>query len=329
MTRRIDDAAQAVYRLMLTDHQLDVEGLAERLDLTGEQVRAALDQLAGLRLLRPCEEGDPGELSGNLRPVDPRVGLPALLRHYESVQQRAQLEFERRQAEISGMLAQFRDESAREDSQLERLLGMATVEARMEELVGGVRDELLTFSPGGAQSAASLQASRPDNEALLARGVTMRTVYLDSVRKDRATVQHAEWLTGLGCEVRTAPALPLRMLVIDRQVALVPIDPANTLKGAVQISSPGVLAALVSLFDQTWSDATPFGAPRERDEQGLTRQEQELLRLLGQGYTDEAAGKHLGLSLRTARRMMADLMDRLGARSRFEAGLLAGRRGWL
>ncbi|MFF9667571.1 helix-turn-helix transcriptional regulator, partial [Streptomyces althioticus] len=85
----------------------------------------------------------------------------------------------------------------------------------------------------------------------------------------------------------------------------------------------------VSLFEQTWSDATPFGAPRERDEEGLTRQEQELLRLLGQGYTDEAAGKHLGVSLRTTRRMMADLMDRLGARSRFEAGLLAGRRGWL
>ncbi|MFH9353577.1 LuxR C-terminal-related transcriptional regulator [Kitasatospora sp. NPDC017646] len=329
MTRGIDDAAQAVYRLMLTDHQLDVEGLAGKLGLTADQVRAALDQLAGLRLLRPCEDDVQGEPSGALRPVDPRVGLPALLRYYESVQQRAQLEFERRQAEISGMLAQFRDESAREDSQLERLLGMATVQARMEELVGAVRDELLTFSPGGAQSAASLQASRPDNEALLARGVTMRTVYLDSVRKDRATVQHAEWLTGLGCEVRTVPALPLRMLVIDRRVALVPIDPANTLKGAVQISSPGVLAALVSLFEQTWSDATPFGAPRERDEEGLTRQEQELLRLLGQGYTDEAAGKHLGVSLRTTRRMMADLMDRLGARSRFEAGLLAGRRGWL
>ncbi|MFJ8474036.1 hypothetical protein [Kitasatospora sp. NPDC094011] len=59
-------------------------------------------------------------------------------------------------------------------------------------------------------------AGRPDNEALLARGVTMRTVYLDSVRKDRATVQHAEWLTGLGCEVRTAPALPLRMLALRR-----------------------------------------------------------------------------------------------------------------
>ncbi|MFD7454659.1 LuxR C-terminal-related transcriptional regulator [Kitasatospora sp. NPDC059827] len=328
MTRGIDDAAQAVYRLMLTDPQLDVEGLADKLGLGGAQVRAALDQLADLRLLRPSEAEAPGTPSGGLRPVDPRVGLPALLRYYESVQQRAQLEFERRQAEISGMLAQFRDESA-EDSQLERLLGMATVAARMEELVSSVQDELLTFAPGRARPAASLQASRPDNEELLARGVSMRTVYLDAVRKDRATVLHAEWLTGLGCEVRTVPALPLRMLVIDRRVALVPIDPANTLKGAVQISSPGVLTALVSLFDQTWSDATPFGAPRERDEEGLTRQEQELLRLLGQGYTDEAAGKHLGISLRTTRRMMADLMDRLGARSRFEAGLLAGRRGWL
>ncbi|MFJ8627641.1 LuxR C-terminal-related transcriptional regulator [Kitasatospora sp. NPDC093550] len=328
MTDEIDDAAQAVYRLMLTDHHLDAKGLAHELGFAESRVRAALDQLADLRLLRPSEEL-PGELPGGLRPVDPRVGLPALLRHYESVQQRAQQEFERRQTAITNLLAEYRDESAREDSQLERLIGLATVQARLDELVRSVCAELLTFNPGGAQSAASLQASRPGNEELLARGVAMRTVYLDSVRKDRATVQHAEWLTGLGCEVRTVPALPLRMMVIDRRVALVPIDPANTRKGAVQISSPGVITALLSLFEQTWADATPFGAPRERDEQGLTRQEQELLRLLGQGYTDEAAGKHLGLSLRTVRRMMADLMDRLGARSRFEAGLLAGRRGWL
>lgn len=69
--------------------------------------------------------------------------------------------------------------------------------------------------------------------------------------------------------------------------------------------------------------------PPQRDEQGLTGQEQELLRLLGQGFTDEMASKRLGLSLRTARRMMADLMELLGARSRFEAGLLVGGRGWL
>jgi hypothetical protein len=35
------------------------------------------------------------------------------------------------------------------------------------------------------------------------------------------------------------------------------------------------------------------------------------------------------VSLRTARRMMADLMSRLDSRSRFQAGSEAVKRGWL
>jgi DNA-binding NarL/FixJ family response regulator len=53
------------------------------------------------------------------------------------------------------------------------------------------------------------------------------------------------------------------------------------------------------------------------------------LKLPAQGLTDEAAAARLGVSHRTARRMMAELMERLGARSRFEAGLRAAQRGWL
>ncbi|ANP48407.1 helix-turn-helix transcriptional regulator [Streptomyces griseochromogenes] len=327
--RGIDSAAQAVYRLMLTDHQLGVEELSTRLGIGEDEVRAALDRLADLRLLRPSDEV-PGEAPGGLRPVDPRVGLAALLQHNESLRLRREQEFEESQAAITRMLAEYRDESAGEENhRIERLLGMATVQARLEELTRSISTECLSFSPGGAQSAASLEASRPLNSDALSRGVQMRAVYLDSVRKDRATTRHAEWLTELGGQVRTVPALPLRMIIFDREIALVPLDPANTRKGAVQITSVGVITALISLFEQVWADATPLGTPQERDERGLTRQERELLRLLGQGYTDEAAGKHLGLSLRTVRRMMADLMERLGARSRFEAGLYAGRRGWL
>jgi DNA-binding NarL/FixJ family response regulator len=82
-------------------------------------------------------------------------------------------------------------------------------------------------------------------------------------------------------------------------------------------------------FEQLWHKATPFGAGRARDDEGLTSQERVLLVLLSQGMTDEVAARRLGLSLRTVRRMMADLMDRLGAKSRFEAGMRASQRGWL
>ncbi|MFI7207911.1 helix-turn-helix domain-containing protein [Micromonospora aurantiaca (nom. illeg.)] len=55
----------------------------------------------------------------------------------------------------------------------------------------------------------------------------------------------------------------------------------------------------------------------------------KLLRVLAGGLTDEALGKRLGRSLRTVRRMMAELMDRVGARSRCEAGAKAAQLGWV
>ncbi|MYU47954.1 hypothetical protein GTV15_12550, partial [Streptomyces sp. SID7803] len=43
----------------------------------------------------------------------------------------------------------------------------------------------------------------------------------------------------------------------------------------------------------------------------------------------EAVSRHLSISLRTVRRHMSALMERLDAGSRFEAGLKAARNGWL
>ncbi|MCM1965674.1 helix-turn-helix transcriptional regulator [Streptomyces sp. G1] len=61
----------------------------------------------------------------------------------------------------------------------------------------------------------------------------------------------------------------------------------------------------------------------------MNPQESTIIALLAQGHTDESIAKRLGVSQRTARRIAADLMERLGARSRFEAGVRCVQRGWL
>lgn len=90
----------------------------------------------------------------------------------------------------------------------------------------------------------------------------MRTVYLDSVRNDSVTTEYAEWLTNLGGEVRTVPSLPVRMLIFDRKTVIVPADPQNTRKGAVQLTEPGVVVGLAGLFDQIWESAAPWAPTR-------------------------------------------------------------------
>lgn len=52
-----------------------------------------------------------------------------------------------------------------------------------------------------------------------------------------------------------------------------------------------------------------------------------MLRALGSGATDTAAAKELGMSVRTYRRRVAELLDTLDAGSRFQAGVRAGELG--
>lgn len=54
-----------------------------------------------------------------------------------------------------------------------------------------------------------------------------------------------------------------------------------------------------------------------------------MIRWAAAGETlNSGVSRRIGVSLGTVRRSMAALMERLGARSRFETGLRATQRGW-
>lgn len=61
----------------------------------------------------------------------------------------------------------------------------------------------------------------------------------------------------------------------------------------------------------------------------LTPSEHGLIKMLAQGHKDEACARNLDVSVRTVRRMVADLTERVGAGSRFEPAILAARGGWI
>ena len=67
-----------------------------------------------------------------------------------------------------------------------------------------------------------------------------------------------------------------------------------------------------------------IGAPAPTD---LESRERVLIELLNDGYTDSAIARKMGVSDRTIRRLNAQLMRKLGARSRFEAGVMATKMG--
>ncbi|SNS32649.1 regulatory protein, luxR family [Streptosporangium subroseum] len=321
----IGSTEETVYRTILENPSYGVTELSLELGWPVHQIRSTLDELARLSLLRPSwEEPDV------LRLVRPEVGLAALLAREEAALLARQQEIERSRTTVAQMIATYADQNpARPSEDSETLVGIDMIRSRIEELTADCRQELLGFEAQGAQTSDNIEASRPLDEALLRRGVAIRTIYLDSVRNDQPTTGYALWLTEHGGQVRTAPSLPLRMVIFDRRTALLPMDPEDSSAGAVLLRGAGTVAALVALFEKTWETANPLGEEHRRDERGLSNQEREILRLLSIGLTDDAVARRLDVSVRTLRRVTAALMERLDARSRFQAGYLAAARGWL
>ncbi|MFE4958056.1 LuxR C-terminal-related transcriptional regulator [Streptomyces sp. NPDC056653] len=318
-----------LYRAVLAHPGLSAEDLADNLRWPAERVRSALNECVRLSLIRPS-----WETPGTLRPVPPDVGLQALLARQEAEILERQRQMTDARVEVSRLVHEYAEAQWESHHiETERIEGIDEIRSRIEELSHSCRDSLLAFHPGGGQSASSRAAGRPLSETLQSRGVVMHTIYLDSIYNDPESVDYARWLVRSGNHVRTTASLPSRMLIFDREQAVVPIDPEDSGAGALVFRSAGILANLCELFDQVWDKAVPLsGRKRPRqpaEENELTSQEKAVLRLLGEGLTDEVVARRLGVSVRTGRRITADLMGRLGAKSRFQAGMRAVESGWL
>lgn len=157
----------------------------------------------------------------------------------------------------------------------------------------------------------------------LRRGVRYRILLPETVLANPALALRLGRLAQSGAEVRTVANLPAEATIIDGKLALMPVSQGPEL---AVVRLPGMVRAVVALFEQLWANAGPLTTTQVT---GLTNRERELLALLSAGCTDESAAARLGISVRTVRRMMSAIMAGLGARSRFQAGLKAADRGLL
>jgi DNA-binding CsgD family transcriptional regulator/sugar-specific transcriptional regulator TrmB len=319
----LEHGAELVYRLILEHPTWGVGEVSQHLAWPEEEVRFALDTLADLKLVRPLSDNP-----DRFRPVSPQVGLTALLVRTEAELTRRQSQIEASRAAVSALASEYGVGSDYAPEVIERHEGSEAVRVRLAELTEAAETEVVSFQPG-AHPMAALTSGQPLDRSLFDRGVLMRTIRQEIFRNDPSTLAHVRWLNSCGALVRAVPTLPMRLVIVDQQCALVPLDPVDSARGALELRSAGAVAAMRALFDQFWSVATPWDEPTKRDQHGLSRREQELLKLLAAGHTDEVVSRKLGLSLRTVRRMTSDLMERLGAQSRFQAGANAAQRHWL
>lgn len=323
-TLGLDTASEQVYRAMIRYPQDSKAELAARLGLSEEDVGRAMGRLSSLALVN-----DSANPSG-FRAVGASIGMELLLARQRAELASQQERIEASQAAAAQLIAECSDMGAESSTSIgEELRGIEEIRSKLAELGSAAVDEVMTLAPGGAHTAADLEASREPNSELLARGVRIRTVYLESVRNNQDTLDHVHWLGQQGAHVRTSASLPIRLILIDHRVAVLPVNTSDAALGAVVLRGQGTVAALGALFEGIWNAASPLTQLAQRDSRGVTAQEAETLRLLSQGLTDEAIAYRLGVSARTVRRIVAALMSLLDARSRFEAGCRAVQDGWI
>jgi hypothetical protein len=189
-----------------------------------------------------------------------------------------------------------------------------------EEFICAARD-LTTWAHPGARKAARdrLRNSGPRQ---------IRKLYSPAALADEHSREHLGGLVDKGAQVRIAvTTLPHETIIIDRRLAILAGPHAPGGREYTLTTAPTLVGGVHALFEAAWETAADLRSFLRGEQPRLDAESRTVLRALGSGATDEAAARQLGMSLRTYRRRVAELLDTLDAGSRFQAGVRAGELG--
>jgi sugar-specific transcriptional regulator TrmB len=283
----------------------------------GAELRAALDLLIDIGLLVPDDGGN------RYLPVDPaaiqaRVVVPLGQQGADLLTESA------RWAEAFSTLGQtFRRSSQADNSAITEVRGLANIDSYLQALVADCRTELLTAQPYGRRPAKTLAQAENRDLRALDRGVRMRTLYQHSARQSPATREYVAEITAHGAEVRTLDEFFKRLIIVDREVVILPASDDHNV--AVAVRDKSLVAYLVDIFERFWERARPFTGHDAKNEKAIAEDVRAMtIRLLVEGHSDPASAKRLGVSTRTYAGYIAALKDEYGVQTRFQLGHAMG-----
>ncbi|MFG2755029.1 LuxR C-terminal-related transcriptional regulator [Streptomyces wuyuanensis] len=323
----VSAAEEELYRHFLRNPDTTIEDLHALAHKDGprreQNPEQCLERLRRLGLIHPTGA------DGRITPADPEVAVARLTdARLHALHQELQRVTQARHV-IQGLRAEQGEWMAPQG--IEQLHGLDDIRNRIEDLAFFARDEILSVEPYTKLSAENIARSRPLDMRCLRRGVRIRNVVLRAALDNPPTAGYLRELVAEGAMIRVAENITERILVYDGHTALVPVDPRNTARGALLARSNGLVANIIALFEKIWSQAEQLtaAAGSEGSEERLTGTERRVLLSMCSAGKDEVGARELGVSVRTYRRHVADIMQKLGAANRAHAALLARERGWV
>ncbi|WP_196942931.1 LuxR C-terminal-related transcriptional regulator [Streptomyces sclerotialus] len=316
-----------LFRYVSAHDRWTPQEVCEQLGMTADEVAEAQEELLRLGLLRHSEEQRTAP-----RATAPEAALLRLLAAEDELTGR----LAERIRDVHGQIRELREaflplQLARAAGPgLDLVTGDERITSMLNDIVDTASSEVLAMHPGRVLPTEDLDFRTRRYRKLLERGVIVRSMHLHPMTRLAQTTAHLEDLRAAGAQVRLATALPFRLVVVDRVQALVPALHMDVPDTMMVVRGEELTSLLTKVFTMFWATATPLGSfgPGGGGTE-LTPQHRATLRLLAAGRKDEAVARELGISLRTLRRLTADLMARLGAKSRFQAGVEAVLQGLL
>ncbi|WP_109506899.1 DUF7436 family protein [Nocardioides speluncae] len=203
--------------------------------------------------------------------------------------------------------------------------GRDTINEFLESLVADARMELLAAQPNAGRSTTRFPQVTEGELRAMARGVSIRTLYQHAARRSTPTHAYVSTVSSHGGEVRTLDEFFNRMVVVDREVVVIPSAEGEVT--ALVVREQSVVAYLVDIFERAWERARPFTNRELGTVHAIADEQREMtIRMLIQGHADPSAAKRLGVSPRTYAGYVADLKDEYDAQTRFQLGYAMGQR---
>lgn len=321
--------AQELYALALADADWTPESVCTLTGWSHTELEAALGTLASLGLTTRF----PSSRSG-WAVHSPATAMAQLIDGSRRRTEELVRTITDAHAALSQVAGEFQPVHMRQlaEARIEMAAQPAQIAAILDEGASTATTEILSIHPSVPGEIPLFKADDRNRE-LFNRGVRQRSIYLATAAAVPNVRAHLRTYANDGGEVRTAATLPMKMIIVDHTLAVVPALGLDEGAGdgnsgsAMVLRSPAMVAVLRQMFEHCWAAASDLftddvgAAPAARH--------REVVRLLASGLTDEAIGRKLGLSDRTVRRIVAELMQQIGADSRFQAGVKMVRLGWL
>lgn len=316
----VGDLEEDVYRALLRDAPATARQLGDTLGLEPRRITRAVHELTTKGLVHQI----PGRPS-TWRPAPPDVALPALIQRHERDLREAS-------SAVGPLIDEYR-RSPREraaEELIELCVGEEAVAQRFDQLQRAARDEVLMFVMPPYVRALGENDTEIE---LLGQGVRYRCLYHPRALRETGAPTEVGRYLALGEEARLSTAVPIKLAISDRSLALVPIssDRDGILTACILVHPSGLLDTLVSLFELIWARAQPMVSAERvgRSPSHLSSGDQALLSLLLTGITDRIAGRELGISERTVQRRVHNVMDTAGVENRLQLGWHLASQGWL